>query len=116
MPGVPSVTDADFDARVLEAEEPVLVAFSAPWCPPCRALEPVVEAIAEEYKGRVRVLEFDVGTQPAVAARYQIMVVPTVMVFSQGKIVGRESGLISKERLQGLVARAGGRGAPGGAC
>jgi thioredoxin 1 len=109
--GVVPVTDADFDSVVLESEEPVLVEFSAPWCPPCRALEPVVEDIARVLAGRARVCELDVGSQAAVSARFQIMVVPTLMVFHHGKVVCRESGLVSRDRILDLMARTGVNGA-----
>lgn len=115
MPIVQTVTDGSFAERVLEADRPVLVAFSAAWCPPCRALEPVLDGVARDFADRVRVVEIDVGTQPAIAARYRIMVVPTLMVFVAGRDEERESGLVSRERVLDLLARAGVAMAPAGA-
>ncbi len=105
--GVVQVTDEDFDAQVLRSAEPVLVEFSAPWCPPCRALEPLVAEVARETAGRLTVCELDVGSQAAVAARFQILVVPTLMLFHRGAVLGRESGLVPRERILELIAQAG---------
>jgi thioredoxin 1 len=106
MSGIETLTDALFEARVLRADGAVVLAFTAPWSPPCRALEPVIEEVAREVEGRARVLEMDLGSESQIAAHYQVMVVPTVMVFLRGRLVARETGMMSKERLLDLVALA----------
>jgi thioredoxin 1 len=81
-----NVGDSDFQNRVLESPRPVLVDFSAEWCGPCRAIEPVIEALASEYAGRVTFAKIDVDASPRLAARYGVRAVPTVMVVANGEI------------------------------
>ncbi|MFJ3904728.1 thioredoxin family protein [Streptomyces sp. NPDC090025] len=97
--GVAEVTDADFEARVLGAELPVLVEFTADWCPPCRQLAPVLSAVAEEEAGRLTVLQIDADTNPATVSRYGILAMPTLLVFRDGEPVRSMVGARSKRRL-----------------
>ncbi len=103
MGDIGQVTDASFDEQVLGAGVPVLVDFSAPWCPPCKAMAAVLNEFARKLDEGVRVVSLDVGSNTRVPALYQIMVVPTVIVFRDGLERRRESGLLSRERLQELV-------------
>jgi len=97
------VTDETFDRDVLESERPVLVDFWAPWCGPCRMLAPVVEAIAEEYDGRLTVAKLNVDDNPAMARRYQVMGIPTLILFKDGQPVDRMVGYMAKEDLRRRV-------------
>ena len=80
------VGDADFGKTVLESRQPVLVDFSAEWCGPCRAIEPLMEALASEYAGRVTFAKVDIDSSPSLAARYGVRAVPTVMVVANGEV------------------------------
>ena len=80
------VGDSDFATAVLGSPQPVLVDFSAEWCGPCRAIEPVMEALATEYAGRVTVAKVDIDSSPAIAARYGVRAVPTVMIVANGEV------------------------------
>jgi len=92
-------TQESFEAEVLRADLPVLVDFSAPWCAPCRAMEPTIEEIAREQAGKLKIVRISVDESPGVATRYHVQSLPTVIVFLAGRPVGSLTGLMSKERL-----------------
>ena len=93
------LTDATFDEEVLQAQEPVLVDFSAVWCPPCRALEPVVEELAGEYAGRVKVAKLDADQYRETVSRYQIRGLPTLLFFKDGQVQDTVVGAAPKGQL-----------------
>jgi thioredoxin len=90
------ITDASFEEVVLKSDKPVLVDFWATWCGPCRMLGPVIEEIATEYEGRVVVGKVDVDSNQDYAAKYGVRNIPTVLVFKNGEVVGRQVGVASK--------------------
>ena len=91
--------DATFEEDVLKSETPVLVDFWAPWCGPCRMLAPTVDAIAEEYEGKVKVGKVNTDENPQIATQHQINSIPTLMIFKGGEIVERLVGAIPKEKI-----------------
>jgi thioredoxin 1 len=88
---------------VLQAEQPVLVDFWAEWCPPCRKLAPVVDALADEYAGRVKVVKLNVDESPEVASRYSIFSIPTLLLFRGGKVVEQHVGFRPREELKAML-------------
>ena len=102
-PSIAHLTDQSFDAEVVASERPVLVDFSAVTCAPCRALEPVIRALAETYSGRVRFVEVDIDSCQRVAARYGIRSVPTLLLFQRGRVVAQLVGAGPSTRAR-LVA------------
>jgi thioredoxin 1 len=98
-----TVHDLDFDEQVLASPVPVLVDFTAAWCSPCRALEPIVDRIAREQQGAVRVARIDVDEAPATAARFGIRGMPTVVAFVGGRERARHVGLTRAEVLLRLL-------------
>ena len=97
------LNEENFEAEVLKAEGPVLVDFWAAWCPPCRKLSPLVDELAREYAGRVKVGKLDVDGSPEVAARYGITSIPTLLVFRAGQVIAQRVGALPREELRGLL-------------
>ncbi|MGE5308791.1 MAG: thioredoxin [Deltaproteobacteria bacterium] len=94
------LTDANFKDEVLSSELPVLVDFWAQWCGPCRMIAPIVEELAGEFTGKVKVGKMDVDEAPQTASRYGIMSIPTLVFFKQGKIMGQVVGALGKAELK----------------
>ena len=101
------LTDANFQAEVLQSEKPVVVDFSAAWCGPCRQLAPIIDDLAKEYAGRVKVGKLDIDQSQDIASRYGIRSVPTVLFFKSGQkvdtLVGLNSKSVYKAKIEGLV-------------
>jgi thioredoxin 1 len=106
------VTDATFGSEVVASSDPVLVEFGASWCPPCRAMAPVLEDVARELRGRARVVSVDRDENPAVSGRLGVLSIPTLILFAGGAPVRRIVGYTSKPRLLRLVEEALGETAP----
>ncbi|WP_178985555.1 thioredoxin [Winogradskyella helgolandensis] len=92
----------DFN-KIVNEEVPVLVDFFAEWCGPCKAQSPIIKALAQEVNGKVRVIKIDIDKNQAVAQRYNVRGVPTLVLFKEGQIVWRQSGVQSKEQLIGII-------------
>ena len=91
------ITDASFEEAVLKSDKPVLVDFGAEWCGPCRTLGPMIEEIATEYEGRAVVGKVDVDNNQEFTAKYGVRNIPTVLMFKDGEVVGRQVGVASKK-------------------
>ena len=100
-----AVTDQSFQSEVLDSPVPVLVDFWAAWCGPCRAVAPIVEEIAAEYRGQLKVVKVDVDESQDVAGRYRIQSIPTLMVFKGGQEVERVVGAVPKPMLLSRVRK-----------
>ena len=94
-----TVTDENFERDVLQAGQPVVVDFGAPWCPPCRALEPVFEELAGRFEGGVRFFKMNIDENPSTPQRYGIKGIPTLIFFSGGKEASASSARPAKEAL-----------------
>ncbi|HEY7515175.1 MAG TPA: thioredoxin [Vicinamibacteria bacterium] len=99
------LTDASWEEDVLKAEGPVLVDFWAPWCPPCRMIAPVIDAVGERYSGRARVGKLNVDDNPITAARYDIRSIPTLLVFQGGRVVEQRVGALPPSEIADLIER-----------
>ncbi|MFO0874010.1 MAG: thioredoxin [Phycisphaerales bacterium] len=102
-PAVHEFTDANFDAEVLRSTAPVLVDFWAPWCGPCVKLGPTVEAVAQQYQGRVKVGKLNIDENSQHAMSLGIQSIPTIMVFKGGKMQKKHVGLIGKPDLEKIL-------------
>lgn len=97
------LTDDTFDKEVLKSSQPVLVDFWAPWCGPCRMLGPVIDELAKEYEGKVRVGKLNVDDNQSVASRYNVSAIPTLLVFKGGKVEQQMVGVHSKADIQKVL-------------
>lgn len=97
------LTTANFNNEVIESDIPVLVDFWATWCGPCRMLGPVIEELAEEYKGKIKVGKVNVDEEPALAAKFEISSIPTVMLFKNGKVSETVVGYHPKEQFVSIL-------------
>lgn len=94
------VTDQKFEGEVLKSEMPVLVDFWAPWCAPCRIVSPIVEELAKEYNGKLKVFKLNVDDNPQTASKYGIMSIPSLLIFKKGQVLKTLIGAQGKENLK----------------
>jgi thioredoxin 1 len=99
MANIPEVDEITFPNEVLASPGPVLVDFSAVWCGPCKLLDPIVEQLAKEWTGKIKVVKLDVDNSPNIATQFQVMGVPTLMLFIDGKAKERLVGYQPKDRI-----------------
>ncbi len=104
MSSATAVTDGSFQQEVIKATEPVLVDFWASWCQPCRMVAPVVEEIASENSGKLKVLKLDVDENQNTAMQYNVSSIPTLILFKEGQPVERVVGFSPKDRLMSKIA------------
>lgn len=102
---VTAATDDNFDAEVLKSSKPVLVDFWAPWCGPCRAVGPIVEELADQFKDSIKVMKLNVDDSQKTAQNYNVRSIPTLILFKDGKILDTLIGLVPKERLEDFVKK-----------
>ncbi|PSO58933.1 MAG: thioredoxin [Cyanobacteria bacterium QH_9_48_43] len=105
MAATAEVTDTSFQDDVLESEVPVLVDFWAPWCGPCRMVTPVVDEIADQYEGQVKVVKLNTDENPNVASQYGIRSIPTLMIFKGGERVDMVVGAVPKTTLANTLEK-----------
>jgi thioredoxin 1 len=100
------VSDANFADEILKADKPALVDFWAPWCGPCKALGPLVEALADQYHDQVKVGKINIDDNPKTAADYGVRSIPTLILFKEGKVLDTLIGLVPKDRLETFLKKA----------
>ncbi|HKP56136.1 MAG TPA: thioredoxin domain-containing protein [Polyangiales bacterium] len=100
------INDLNFEAEVLGSKQPFLLDFSATWCGPCKALQPLLEGLLHEQQGRLRIGKLDIDDSPAVAARFGVRGAPTLVLFRDGRELSRKLGFANKQALQQLTQAA----------
>ena len=102
---VHEVSDATFEAEVLQSNQPVLVDFWAAWCGPCRALAPIVDEVAKAYEGKLKVMKMDVDSNTATPMRYGIRGIPALLIFKDGKVADQIVGFVPKETIDKSLSK-----------
>ncbi len=93
------VNQDSFENEVIKSDLPVLVDLWATWCGPCKALHPIVEQVADDYSGKIKVMKLNIDESPAIAGKYQVMSIPTLLLFSKGEVATQIIGLVSKDKI-----------------
>ena len=96
---VAKVSDSSFDTDVLKSADPVLVDFWAEWCGPCRVIAPMLEEVATELQGKLKIVKLNVDENPQTASKYGIMSIPTLMIFKNGQMASRQVGAVPKPKI-----------------
>jgi thioredoxin 1 len=100
------IGDDNFEEEVLKADRPALVDFWAPWCGPCKAIGPTVEALAVQYRDQIKVVKVNIDDHKKNAETYGVMSIPTLILFKDGKVFDTLIGLVAKERLEAFIRKA----------
>ena len=104
-PNVKEVSDSSFDGDILKSSVPVLVDFWAPWCGPCRSVAPIIDDLANQYSGKLKVAKINVDESTEVAMRYQITSIPTFILFKNGQVADRALGALPRSEFVKLIDR-----------
>jgi thioredoxin 1 len=105
-PNTFEVTDANFQSEVSKSALRVLVDFWATWCGPCRAIAPHIEALAQEYGGKIRVGKCDIDNNPGVPTQFEIRSIPTLLLFKNGQVTGQLVGAVPRTRIEDMIKKA----------
>jgi thioredoxin 1 len=97
--GLKEINNDAFENEVLNSDLPVIVDLWAPWCGPCKAIAPILETIAEEFDGKINVVKVNIDENPSIAANYNVMSIPTLLIFKDGNVEGQIVGLASKNKI-----------------
>ena len=100
------VDNKNYNQEVANSSQPILVDFWAPWCGPCRAVAPILEQLATKYEGKLKIGKVNVDEESALASKFRVMSIPTLILFKKGEVVGQMVGLRSVQELENLISKA----------
>lgn len=101
-----NVTDASFEAEVLKSDKPTLIDFWASWCAPCKAIAPLVDELANEYEGKIKVTKMNVDENPMTPSKFGVRGIPTLILFKDGKVLDQKVGAVPKSQLADMLKKA----------
>ena len=102
---VVQVSDGDFDAQALQSDVPFLLDFWAPWCGPCKAIGPVIDELAAEFEGKIKIGKMNVDDNPATPGKYGIRAIPTLILFKGGEVADQVTGAVGKQQLTAMIKK-----------
>ena len=102
MSAAVQIDQGNFDAEVIKSDTPVLVDFWAEWCMPCKMVAPVLDQISQDYEGRLKIAKVDVDDNGEIAQKFNIVSIPTLLLFKDGSVVGQQVGAVPRETIEGL--------------
>ena len=102
MSSAVTIEKGNFDAEVIQSDTPVLVDFWAEWCMPCKMVAPVLEQLSQDYAGRLKIAKVDVDDNGEIAQKFNIVSIPTLLLFKGGSVVGQQVGAVPRETIEGL--------------
>ncbi len=100
---ITEVSDTNFENEVLKSETPVLVDFWAPWCMPCRILSPILDKLAPQFEGKIKFVKMNTDENPAVPSKYEILGIPTMIIFDKGNVVEKQVGVLPPDQLKQFI-------------
>jgi thioredoxin 1 len=103
---VKSISDSTFETEIMQSEEPALVDFWAPWCGPCKAISPMLDELAGEFDGKVKMTKMNVDDNPATPGKFGIRAIPTLILFKNGQIVDQITGAVGKSQMVTMLNKA----------
>lgn len=103
MSNLLAITDSNFEQEVISSQQPVLVDFWAQWCGPCKAIAPILDEIAREYSGKIKIAKLDVDQNPATPPKFGVRGIPTLILFKDGQVKATQVGLVSKAELKSFI-------------